>query len=374
MRAIGIIEGLNKAKIMDLEKPQIHESNDVLIEVKFVGISEIDRRFAQGETFIAPEGFDFLILGHEVMGRVIEVGPSVVNLQIGDNVVLTSRRNCGKCTECERDNTDLCLSGLYSERGIRGAHGFMAEYILEKEKYIVKIPEAIEDIAILLSPLSIAEKIVTSIVSFGHRMDNPKPWPEHAYHDPDWGMEKTAVVVGGNSTAILTALLLRLKSVNTFLLSNRIGTSKIQRLVESAGIKYYETSVNESCEHFSQKIGRTDTVIDCSGEAEFNINLLDLLGNSGAFVTSTIPSINLKNNVNINRFMLDRLIRNQGMFGCISANRRYLESAINDLILLKEQFTEPINGIITDKIPFSNYESAFSALENTSIKVILTMD
>ena len=64
----------------------------VLVEVLRVGVDGTDAEINAAEYGEAPEGYDFLVIGHESFGRVLEVGPDVRGLEPGDYVVATVRR------------------------------------------------------------------------------------------------------------------------------------------------------------------------------------------------------------------------------------------------------------------------------------------
>jgi hypothetical protein len=88
-----------------------------------------------------PTGDDYLVMGHEAVGRVVCVGDGVRSLRVGDVVVPTVRRGCGECRPCAVGQADLCLTGNYCERGIVGLHGFLTELIVERDEHLVRVPE-----------------------------------------------------------------------------------------------------------------------------------------------------------------------------------------------------------------------------------------
>src|SRR5215471_17331304 len=75
-----------------------------------------------------PDGDEFLILGHENLGVVEDVGKKVKGWKPGDLVVATVRRPCGVCPQCKAGENDMCSSGKYTERGIMRRHGYMAQF------------------------------------------------------------------------------------------------------------------------------------------------------------------------------------------------------------------------------------------------------
>jgi threonine dehydrogenase-like Zn-dependent dehydrogenase len=99
MKAVAVIPKKEKSvHLVEMEKPGVSEFKDgrgVLVEVLRVGACGTDREINNGEYGVAPKGFDFLVLGHENFGRVIETGENVKELQKGDYVVATVRRPRG---------------------------------------------------------------------------------------------------------------------------------------------------------------------------------------------------------------------------------------------------------------------------------------
>ena len=91
---------------------------------------------------VRPRGSDYLVIGHESLGEVIEAGPAVSRVNVGDLVVLTVRRPCPhpECHPCRAGYPDFCITGDYTERGIKGAHGFMTEEVVDHERYLHVVP------------------------------------------------------------------------------------------------------------------------------------------------------------------------------------------------------------------------------------------
>src|SRR5918994_5208944 len=96
MKAIAVLPGRpGSAHLADLPKPSIDEvpnGRGVLVKVIRVGVDGTDKEINAAEYGAAPAGDDYLITGHESFGRVVEVGPNVADLSVGDYVVATVRR------------------------------------------------------------------------------------------------------------------------------------------------------------------------------------------------------------------------------------------------------------------------------------------
>lgn len=122
-----------------------------LVRVIAVGVDGTDRELLRGDYGEAPPGEDDLIIGHESLGRVLESpsgGP-----RPGDLVVAIVRRpDPEPCLNCAAGEWDMCLNGRYTERGIKGVHGFLTERSAEDPRYLVTLPERLARIGMLLEP------------------------------------------------------------------------------------------------------------------------------------------------------------------------------------------------------------------------------
>ena len=79
-----------------------------------------------------PPSHDDLVLGHEMFGQVADVGRAVTMVTPGDYAVFTVRRGCGRCRSCAMNRSDMCQTGLYSERGIWALDGYQTEYVVDQ--------------------------------------------------------------------------------------------------------------------------------------------------------------------------------------------------------------------------------------------------
>ena len=150
MKAIVVKPGeKDSIHMRDMPDPKM-KPDQVAVKMLRVGLCGTDAEINHGLYGKPPDGDEFLILGHENLGVVEEVGKKVRGWKAGDLVVSTVRRPCGKCPQCSAGENDMCSSGQYTERGIMRRHGFMAEYYVESPIFLNKIPKEIRDFAVLL--------------------------------------------------------------------------------------------------------------------------------------------------------------------------------------------------------------------------------
>lgn len=216
MFAVGMFRGEDGIRTFDAPLPVIKEPDEVLIRVKEVGLDGTDLNIVRYNLQDMQDGSDRIILGHEAVGVVEEVGEKVKRLAPGDVVVVTVRRGCGKCEPCRRNQSDMCLTGLYTERGIHKLDGFLTEYAVDHEQYMIKIPRRHAQIAVLIEPLSIAEKGIQQLRIIQSRM----PWLcEHKSHNflsQQWGGCKVALVIGAGPLGLLATALIRMAGAYTY--------------------------------------------------------------------------------------------------------------------------------------------------------------
>ena len=141
-----------------LPVPKLASPTQVLVRVKEVGLDGTDFTMVSHDKKDIAEGRDEIVIGHEMMGVVEEVGPDVVSLKPGDNVTITVRRGCGLCWPCKQGKSDYCLTGQFKERGLHKLDGFLTKYAVEEEAHIVKLQPGTEKYGILVEPLGITEK------------------------------------------------------------------------------------------------------------------------------------------------------------------------------------------------------------------------
>lgn len=141
-----------------------------------VGICGTDKEIVSFEYGTPPEGSPYLIIGHESLGEVIEVGSAVTRVKVGDLAVPTVRRPCSdpSCIACRADRQDFCYTGKFTERGINQRHGYMTEFVVEDQRYLNPVPRTLRDVAVLVEPLTIAEKGITQLKQIQQRL----PWQE----------------------------------------------------------------------------------------------------------------------------------------------------------------------------------------------------
>ena len=113
--------GVNKVEVQDVPEPTIKNRRDAIVRVTSTAICGSDLHLLGGYIPTMEKGD---ILGHEFMGEVVEVGPGVGNLAMGDRVVVPFPIACGACVSCQRGLTSLCENSNPNAGMAEKAFGF----------------------------------------------------------------------------------------------------------------------------------------------------------------------------------------------------------------------------------------------------------
>jgi fructokinase len=130
--------------------PVISDPADVLVRLTATGICGTDRAILLGE-FPALPG---VVLGHESVGVIADVGPAVRGVRLGDRVVVNPTFYCTTCGTCRRGQAALCPNKAGRELGV-DRDGTMAPYVVIAERFAHRVRDDIPDQrAALVEPLA----------------------------------------------------------------------------------------------------------------------------------------------------------------------------------------------------------------------------
>jgi len=152
MQALIFDKSKKKVTLETVPRPKLVNDDDVIVEVMSSGVCGTDVHIFHGD--ISNVG-DRFIPGHESGGRVVEVGPSVSQVQVGDIVAVDPNRGCHKCNFCKNSQPHFCPVGSFNDAiGIVRSGGF-AQFLVAPEEQIYKIPPGLSpEMLCLVEPLS----------------------------------------------------------------------------------------------------------------------------------------------------------------------------------------------------------------------------
>jgi threonine dehydrogenase-like Zn-dependent dehydrogenase len=158
--------GKNKLSVEEVADPQILNPRDAIIRITSTAICGSDLHLYNGFIPTLKKGD---VLGHEFMGEVVEVGPAVRNLSVGDRVVVPFTISCGNCFFCREELFSLCENSNpnawmaekmfgHSPCGIYGYSHMLGGYAGGQAQYArvpfadvgpIKVPDHLEDEQVL---------------------------------------------------------------------------------------------------------------------------------------------------------------------------------------------------------------------------------
>jgi threonine dehydrogenase-like Zn-dependent dehydrogenase len=159
-------EGKQQIAVKNVHLPKILRPDDVIIKITTAAICGSDLHLYNGYVPSMKKGD---IMGHENMGEIVEVGPAVKKLKVGDKIVVSFDIGCGKCHHCEHEEYSACDNsnpnrymadamyghggaGLFGFSHLNGGYaGGQAEYLRVPyaETNSVVVPKGIEDEKVL---------------------------------------------------------------------------------------------------------------------------------------------------------------------------------------------------------------------------------
>jgi threonine dehydrogenase-like Zn-dependent dehydrogenase len=352
MKAVAVWPARRRVEVVERERPGLGAPDDARIRILDVGVCGTDAEicgFDYGGT--PPEGEEYLIVGHEALGEVIETGPGVTGLRSGDLVVPMVRRPCPVpgCPACRSGHPDFCVTGKYTERGIVGAHGFLAEEAVAGERYLVSIPRPLRDVGVLTEPLTIAEKGLRQYLQVRRRL----PWLERA-DDAELTREQHALVLGAGPVGLLGCLLLRLHGFRVTVFARSRAPNPRSEIARSAGATYLSGEERPMAEA-AGSLGAIDLVYEAAGASQLAFDTLEHLGPNGIFVFTGVPGRKHRVDIAGDAIMRGLVLRNQTVLGTVNAGRQDFEAAIRDLGRIRECWPGTLEALITGRWPMERF-------------------
>lgn len=348
MKAVAVVPELREVRLVDLEEPVPSGPHDVKIRILEVGVCGTDREICRFEYGTPPAKGKHLILGHESLGEVVEVGSAVTRVRPGDLVVPTVRRPCAHddCVACRAERQDFCFTGDFCERGIKEAHGFMTEYVVEHERNVNVVPRELRDVAILVEPLTIAEKALAQVWQVQQRL----PWACSAGPGEARAACRHAVVIGAGPVGLLGAMALVNAGFATTVYSRGAAPNAKADVAAAIGARYVDAE-STSIDELAASVGNIDLVYEAAGASQVAFEAMRVLGTNGIFAFTGVPGRRGPISVDTDLLMRNLVLKNQVVFGTVNASRDVFEAAIADLGFFARRWPDAVRSLVTGRFP-----------------------
>ncbi len=320
MKAVAIRPGTpNSIHSRDIPEPKLSSVPDgkgIRVKVLKVGVDATDREINEALYGNAPPGDDYLVLGHECFGKVLEVGPNVTSVKPGDYVTATVRRPGGSIYD-KIGTYDMTSEETYYERGINLLHGYMTEQFVDGEEYIVKVPKGLKHLHVLMEPMSCAAKAVAQAYEAQRRMRVWRP--------------KRAFVLGAGQIGCCR----HCSSSCAAWKFTRWLVLPVQSQERDRG--RHGSDLRQHAEHQLARPGRQGWQsrhhCRCHWQQQDCFEAMGVLGHSGALVWTSITGGKKTTEVPSDKINIEWVLGNKLLLGSVNANREYFESGIKDMAL-----------------------------------------
>ncbi|MGX7111584.1 zinc-binding dehydrogenase [Gemella cuniculi] len=332
--------GYDNLELLDSEEPKIY-GDRVKIKVAYTGICGSDIHTFKGEYNV--KGLP-VTLGHEFSGVVVEVGPDVKNIKVGDRVTSeTTFETCEECIYCESKDYNLCDS----RKGIgTQANGSMARFVLSREESCHVLSDKISlKAAALTEPLACCTHSVMEKTSINEG--------------------ETILVIGPGPIGLLAAQVAKANGAKVIITGITQDKPRLD-LAKEIGI---DLAVDSLIEDLRQVVldetdgYGVDKIFDCSGSVFAVNNALPLMKKKGDFVQ--IGLFAKKMNEFDQESIIQREIRYIG-------SRSQKPSSWHLALNLLENNKIAVDKMITKIYPLEKSRDAFEAvMAGKEIKVLI---
>ncbi|MCC2685199.1 MAG: glucose dehydrogenase [Paenibacillaceae bacterium] len=344
MKAIRVQNIMSDPKIavVEVDRPSIASSGQAMVRVLCVGLDGTDKDILKEHYGEPPQGESELTTGHESLGVVEEAGDQS-GLAPGDLVTALVRRPCRdpECVNCRNERADFCQTGKYVERGIKGAHGYLAQYYVEESRYLVKVPADLLKVGMLAEPQSIVEKVWDQIQRIQQRMI----W------EP-----RNALVLGAGPLGLLAAATCRSLGLNVHVWSNGDDNSPSAELVKQAGGIYQQADSKApgapaSVSEYAKSLAcRFDLIWECTGYSPLAFEAMGVLGPNGVLALLGVSPGDKQMQVGADRLNEQIVLENKCILGSVNASRKDFETGLYRLQQIERQFPGWLSRLITKRI------------------------
>ena len=345
MRAITVRPGRpGSAELTEVPEPPRAEGA-VLVEAVALGICGTDAEIVGGEYGEAPEGDERLVLGHESLGRVLEGAGGV---EPGELVVgIVRRPDPVPCHCCARREPDFCRNGRFTERGIKGLHGFGRERWRVDPQDAVRVDEGLGLLGVLLEPASVLAKAWEQIERIRAR-----------------SCERTerVLVTGAGPIGLLAALLSAQRGLETHVL-DQVTDGPKPELVAGLGATYHASPVAEAAQD------GFDVVIECTGAPRVVLDAITPRAPGGIVCLTGMSAGGDELDVDVGELNRRMVLANHVVFGCVNANRRHYEQAAGALAAAERGWLE---RLVTRRVPLARFDEALERRDG-DVKVVVEL-
>ena len=204
------------------------------------------------------------------------------------------------------------------------------------------MPAELEPVGVLMEPLSVVEKAIDEAM----RVQTVR-CPDAATI-PDWLHQRRCLVAGLGPVGLLAAMVLVLRGGEVYGLDVVDLNSARPKWLDAIGGRYIDGR-QVPADQVEKKIGGMDFILDATGIAPLEFNLLDALALNGMYVLTGIPGGERPLQIPGAELIRQLVLDNQVMLGSVNAARGHFQMAVDDLAQAHLRWGAQIQGLITNR-------------------------
>lgn len=361
MKAVAVLPGkANSVHLRDIPTPKlgdqphphvckVPDGRGVLVKTLQIGVDATDREINEALYGNAPPGGDFLVIGHECFGQVLEVGKNVTEVKPGDYVSCTVRRPGGSLFD-QIGRNDITSEETYYERGINLCHGYLTETFVDDAEYIVKVPQNLRHLGVLSEPASVCAKAIEQAFLAQERLQVWQP--------------RRAFVLGAGQIGLLATMMLKLRNIEVYTLATKPGPHRKSEIVEAYGATYVSTR-QTSIADLVKQVGKPDLIFEATGNAEVCFRAMEILAHNGALIWTSITGGKHEVTVDAAKINLEWVLGNKLLVASVNGNRRHFELGLQSLSHGELTYPGVTQRILTDPVAgLDRYAEMMKLLED----------
>ena len=326
------------ARVADL--PGIDVRRGIRIRTLEVGVCGTDKEIVDGAFGVAPPDEPELVLGHELLGEVIEDGHGFA---AGELVTATVRRSCRACHACRAGSPDACATGDYTERGITGLHGFAREVVVEDPEQLVTVPPRLGRLGVLAEPASISARALRHSHTIGSRQE--------------WEPAR-ALVIGAGAIGMLSTYMLRLDGWEVWVAARSAASTEKAQLAAGSGARYVSTR-ETPLDELSTDVGGFDLVIEASGDADVMLSVARLLGRNGVGCLLGLDDRRRQLSIPSNVIGIEMVLENRVLFGSVNAHPMDWRTGLQQLEAMLGRWPDELGAFVGLRVTPDRFADAF---------------
>jgi len=212
------------------------------------------------------------------------------------------------------------------------------------------VPRALRAAAILVEPLTIAEKALKQIWDVQQRL----PWACPIEPGKLRGHCHKAVVLGAGPVGLLGSMALAAADFDVYVYSRVAAPNAKARIVEAIG-GHYVSAETDSIAQLAERVGNIDVVYEATGASSVSFEVMKVIGINGIFVFTGVPGRKAPIEIDTDLIMRNLVLKNQVVFGTVNAGRETFEAAIQDLAVFMQRWPAEVQSLITGYNPVEAY-------------------